>query len=173
GVAVLVEAFTDNRNRTAAELRLAFSKHGGRLGETGCVGYLFEHRSIVLLGWQSNAQERHQPDQASLNEEVLLEQLMSLEDSGGPAVVGYELLSPTQAEVQAGFADLQLLQERLQQLDLPVRSWEHRWVPLSHCELHESELLHQGLRLLDALESLDDVRTVASNLSADESLLEA
>ena len=49
GVAVLVEAFTDNRNRTAAEVRLAFGKHGGNLGETGCVGYLCEQRSVVQL----------------------------------------------------------------------------------------------------------------------------
>ncbi|MEN9495336.1 MAG: hypothetical protein RLZZ137_376, partial [Cyanobacteriota bacterium] len=49
GVAVLIESLTDNRNRTAAELRLAFSKNGGNLGETGCVGYLFEHRSVVRL----------------------------------------------------------------------------------------------------------------------------
>ena len=49
GVAVLIEAFTDNRNRTAADVRLAFGKHGGNLGETGCVGYLFEQRAVVRL----------------------------------------------------------------------------------------------------------------------------
>ena len=49
GVAVLVEAVTDNRNRTAADLRLAFSKNGGNLGETGCVGYLFEQRGVVRI----------------------------------------------------------------------------------------------------------------------------
>ena len=49
GMAVIVEALTDNRNRTAADLRLAFSKHGGNLGESGCVSYLFQHRSEVLI----------------------------------------------------------------------------------------------------------------------------
>jgi YebC/PmpR family DNA-binding regulatory protein len=50
GVAVLVEAFTDNRNRTAADLRLAFSKNGGNLGESGCGAYLFAQRGVVCVG---------------------------------------------------------------------------------------------------------------------------
>lgn len=71
GVAVLIESLTDNRNRAAAEIRLAFSKNGGNLGETGCVGYLFEHRSVVRL------------EQANLSEEALLEGLLELEAQGG------------------------------------------------------------------------------------------
>ncbi|MBM5797165.1 MAG: YebC/PmpR family DNA-binding transcriptional regulator [Cyanobacteria bacterium K_Offshore_0m_m2_072] len=168
GVAVLVEAFTDNRNRTAADLRLAFSKHGGKLGETGCVGYLFEHRSLVRLGLPPEP----------IREEWLLEQLLELEASGGPAVLGYELLAPAQsdsslpeAEVMAAFADLQALQEGLQQQGLPMIGWEHRWIPQSGCPLSEPESLQQCLKLLDALEGLDDVRSVASNLEADETLM--
>lgn len=71
GVAVLIESLTDNRNRAAAEIRLAFSKNGGNLGETGCVGYLFEHRSVVRIA------------QPGLQDEALLEQLLSLEEQGG------------------------------------------------------------------------------------------
>ena len=51
GVAVLIEALTDNRNRTAADLRSAFSKHGGNLGETGCVGWMFEQKGGVHGCW--------------------------------------------------------------------------------------------------------------------------
>ena len=69
GVAVLVEAFTDNRNRTAADLRLAFSKNGGNLGETGCVGYLFEQRSVVRLTSAAG--------QPELSEVALLESLLA------------------------------------------------------------------------------------------------
>jgi YebC/PmpR family DNA-binding regulatory protein len=159
GVAVLVEAFTDNRNRTAADLRLAFSKHGGKLGETGCVGYLFEHRSVAQLA-------------GDLDEEVLLEHLLSLESEGGPAVLGYALDEPGGAEVFAGFAALEALQDGLRRQGLSVVSWDHRWVPLTACELEEPEQLALCLRLLDALEGLDDVRSVASNLEAEATLLE-
>ena len=49
GVAILVEVMTDNRNRTAADLRVAFSKNGGNLGETGCVGWMFDHKGVIRL----------------------------------------------------------------------------------------------------------------------------
>ena len=159
GVAVLVEAFTDNRNRTAADLRLAFSKHGGKLGETGCVGYLFEHRSVVQL-------------EGDLGEEDLLEHLVALESDGGPAVLWYVLDEPAGAEVFAGFATLESLQDGLRHRGLTVVSWDHRWIPLTACELKDPEQLMLCLRLLDALEGLDDVRSVASNLEADPALLE-
>ncbi|MEB3104324.1 MAG: YebC/PmpR family DNA-binding transcriptional regulator [Cyanobacteriota bacterium] len=170
GVAVLVEAFTDNRNRTAADLRLAFSKHGGNLGETGCVGYLFEQRSVVRLAGT-----------APLAEEALLEALLALEEAGGPAVLGYELLAEvgegdgsgddTNAEVLAAFADLEALQDGLRRQGLSVSSWEHRWIPQTACPLTDPEALRRCLRMLDALDDLDDVRSVTSNLEADEDLM--
>ena len=110
GVAVLIEAFTDNRNRTAADLRLAFSKHGGNLGETGCVSYLFEQRSVVRL------------EAGDLPEEALLERLLELEEAGGPAVVGYTL-DGEGADVLAAYADLEALQDGLRGLGLPVAGW--------------------------------------------------
>jgi len=173
GVAVLVEAFTDNRNRTAADLRLAFSKHGGNLGETGCVGYLFEQRSVARLAGTAGA---------SLAEEPLLEALLALEEGGGPAVLGYELLADgsdgadsgdqASAEVFAAYADLEALQDGLRRLGLNVTSWEHRWIPQTACPLSDPETLRRCLRMLDALDDLDDVRSVTSNLEADEALIE-
>ena len=179
GVAVLVEAFTDNRNRTAADLRLAFSKNGGNLGETGCVGYLFEQRSVVRL-----TRATGQPE---LNEDALLESLLALEESGGAAALGYELLDadadadahPEEegdgagAEVFGAFAELERLQDGLRRQGWGVISWEHRWIPQTACPLSDPELLRRCLRMLDALESLDDVRSVSSNLEADAALLEA
>jgi YebC/PmpR family DNA-binding regulatory protein len=162
GVAVLVEAFTDNRNRTAADLRLAFSKHGGNLGETGCVGYLFEQRSVARLASAGGA---------ALAEEPLLEALLALEEAGGPAVLGYELEGET-AEVFAAFADLEALQDGLRRQGLTVTSWEHRWIPQTACPLSDPEALRRCLRMLDALDDLDDVRSVTSNLEADEALIE-
>jgi transcriptional/translational regulatory protein YebC/TACO1 len=157
---VLVEALTDNRNRTAAELRLAFSKHGGNLGETGCVSYLFEQRSVVRL------------DQPGLDEEALLERLLALEEAGGPVVLSYSI-DPTGAEVLAAFADLEALQDGLRQQGLPVVGWEHRWIASTTCQLEDPDQLRACLRMLDVLEELDDVRSVTANLEADESLMEA
>lgn len=158
GVAVLIEAFTDNRNRTAADLRLAFSKHGGNLGETGCVSYLFEQRSVVRL------------EAGDLPEEALLERLLELEEAGGPAVVGYNL-DGEGADVLAAYADLEALQDGLRGLGLPVAGWEHRWIAPLPCRLDSEDALRPCLRMLDALEELDDVRSVTSNLEVDEDLL--
>jgi len=155
GVAVLIEALTDNRNRTAAELRLAFSKNGGNLGETGCVGYLFEHRSVVRL------------EQAGLQEEALLEGLLELEGQGGPEILGYEL-DEEGADVFGTFEQLEGLQDGLRSLGMPVSSWEHRWIAQTPCPLTDPASLGSCLKLLDALDELDDVRSVTSNLEADE-----
>ena len=160
GVAVLIESLTDNRNRTAAELRLAFSKNGGNLGETGCVGYLFERRSVVRI------------EQEGLQEDALLEGLLALEEEGGPAALGYEL-DREGAEVFGSFESLEALQDGLRRLGWPVSSWEHRWIAQTPCRLEDPAALGSCLKLLDALEDLDDVRSVVSNLEADDALLEA
>jgi len=160
GVAVLIEAFTDNRNRTAADLRLAFSKHGGNLGDSGCVSYLFEQRSVVRL------------EGGDLQEDVLLEKLLELEETGGPAVVGYSL-DGEGADVLGAYADLEALQDGVRGLGLPVAGWEHRWIAPVPCRLESEDVLRPCLRMLDALEDLDDVRSVTSNLEADEELFHA
>ena len=160
GVAVLVEALTDNRNRTAADLRLAFSKHGGNLGESGCVSYLFEPRAVVRLG-------------AGLGEEALMEQLLALEEAGGPAALGWTLEDDGGSEVIAAYDALEALQAGLRDRGLPVVSWEHRWIAQTACPLQDPEVLRACLRMLDALEELDDVRAVTANLEADEEQLRA
>ncbi|MEO1001783.1 MAG: YebC/PmpR family DNA-binding transcriptional regulator [Cyanobacteria bacterium J06638_7] len=163
GVAVLVEAFTDNRNRTAADLRLAFGKHGGNLGESGCVGYLFEQRSVARV------------QQPGLDEERLLHALLALETEGGVAVLGYELEGEggsESAEVFAPFAQLEALQDGLRRQGLVIREWEHRWIALVSCPISDPGQLAAALRMLDALEELDDVRTVTTNLEVDGALLD-
>jgi YebC/PmpR family DNA-binding regulatory protein len=160
GVAVLIEALTDNRNRTAADLRLAFSKHGGNLGESGCVSYLFAMRAVVSL----------RPP--LLPEEELLEILVDLEEAGGPAVQGYQFEADG-AEVQGASSDLEALQAALRGRGLAVASWEHRWIASTSCQLEDPDQLRACLRMLDALDDLDDVRSVTSNLEADEALIES
>ncbi|OUT72945.1 MAG: YebC/PmpR family DNA-binding transcriptional regulator [Synechococcus sp. TMED19] len=147
GVAVLVEALTDNRNRTAAELRLAFSKNGGNLGESGCVGYLFEHRSEVTLEVIDHP----------ISEDALLESLMELEADG------YEMFEDG-AIVHGPFTALESLQEGLRQQGWPVQQWGHHWHPLTNVDIADSDTASQCMRLLEALDGLDDVRSVSCNL---------
>ncbi len=169
GVAVLIEALTDNRNRTAADVRLAFSKHGGNLGETGCVGYLFEQSSVARVAWPS-------PNEQGLGEDALLETLLELEapadGSPGVQVLRYEL-GEGSAEVFAPFAQLEALQDRLRRAGLPVLEWEHRWIAETSCRLEDGEQLNRCLKLLDALEELDDVHSVTANLEAEDALLDS
>ena len=195
GIAILIEAFTDNRNRSAAELRLAFNKNGGNLGETGCVGYLFEHLGVVRLGPSSTWGSAEPGAKATgndgsrlkaaapgtsptgwLDEDALLEDLLALEDQGGPAVLTYELDGdPGQrsgAELVTAFADLEALQDQLSSKGWPVASWEHRWIAQTSCRVSDSQVLISCLKLLDALEELDDVRSVTTNLEAEEGLME-
>ena len=160
GVAVLVEALTDNRNRTAADLRLVFNKAGGNLGESGCVTYLFDQRSVVRL------------QQPGLEEEHLLEGLLALEDNAGPVPLSYSL-EEEGVDVIGRFEDLEALQAGLQNLGWTVASWEHRWIPNTTCRVEDREVLQALLRMLDALEDLEDVRSVTSNLEAEEGLMAA
>ena len=151
GVAVLVEALSDNRNRTAAELRLAFSKHGGNLGESGCVSYLFQHRSEVRLLAEA------------ANEAALLESLLSLEADG------YEL-DGDQALVHGPFEGLESLQNGLREQGWPVQEWTHAWHPLTQVSPQDADTMRQCLKLLEALEELDDVNSISTNMKIDEAL---
>ncbi len=154
GVAVLVEVFSDNRNRTAAELRLAFSKHGGNLGENGCVSYLFDLRGVVRLGGDD------------LNEEALLESLMEQE------LISYEF-DGDGAEVFCAPGQLEGLQAALTAAGWSPSGCELQWQSHTPCHLDDLETLRATLRLLEALEALEDVRSVSSNLEATDALLEA
>ena len=151
GMAVLVEALTDNRNRTAADLRLAFSKNGGNLGESGCVAYLFNHRSEVTIS------------ASDADEERLLENLLELEADG------YELQQDGEAVVHGPFAALESLQDGLRGQGWDVREWGHHWSALTSVSIADADTARQSLKLLDALDELDDVRSVSTNLDLNES----
>ena len=151
GMAVLVEALTDNRNRTAADLRLAFSKNGGNLGENGCVTYLFDHRSEVSI------------KAGVSDEEHLLESLLDLNADG------YDW-SDDGALVHGPFTALEALQDGLRQQGWTVREWGHHWAPLTSVSIADPQTAQQCIKLLDCLESLDDVRSVSANLEISEDL---
>jgi len=155
GVALLVEALTDNRNRTAADLRFAFSKNGGNLGETGCVSWMFSQKGVVRL-------------EGDIDEEELLEG--SVEANAD----GYEITREEEeqsAEVFTEVANLEAANQTLKELGLPVREVELRWIPHNTVEITETDQGRSLLKLVDTLESLDDVQNVTANFEMPDSLM--
>ena len=156
GVAILIEALTDNRNRTAADLRSAFSKNGGNLGETGCVSWMFEQKGVVTVA-------------GPIDEDALLE--ASLE--GGAE--SYELTDGEdgdEAEVFTEVSSLELLNQTLQARGYRISNTELRWIPGNGIDVTELEQARLLLRLMDALEDLDDVQNVTANFEMADELLD-
>ncbi|MEM9541452.1 MAG: YebC/PmpR family DNA-binding transcriptional regulator [Cyanobacteria bacterium P01_E01_bin.42] len=157
GIAILIEAFTDNRNRTAADLRAAFNKNGGNLGETGCVSWMFAKKGVVLL-------------EGEVEEEQLLE--TSLE--GGADT--YELIEEEEtpgAEVFTELDNLNLLSKVLQEQKFPVKEAEVRWIPSNTVAVENEEQARSLLKLIDTLESLDDVQNVTANFEMADELMQS
>jgi YebC/PmpR family DNA-binding regulatory protein len=153
GVAIIVEALTDNRNRTAADLRSAFTKRGGNLGEMGCVGWMFDRKGVCTIA-------------GSVDEDKLLEAALT----GGADV--YELIDDEEqpgAEVSTTVANLDLLNSTLRSAGFTVSDAELRWIPQTTVIVSDVEQSKQLLKLIEVLEALDDVQTVTANFDlADE-----
>jgi YebC/PmpR family DNA-binding regulatory protein len=150
GVAILIEAITDNRNRTAADLRAAFTKQSGNLGETGCVSWMFDQKGVLTL--------TNPPD-----EDALLESLMTVGADSYEFIKDEEDAEPW-VEVQTEAEDLEAIAQRLKDIGMQVSDAERRWIPSTTIELENSELLKQVIKLIDVLEELDDVQSVNANL---------
>jgi YebC/PmpR family DNA-binding regulatory protein len=151
GIAILVEALTDNRNRTVAYLRTAFTKNGGNLGETGCVSWMFEQKGVVIV--------------TDVNEEKLLE--ASIE--GGAD--SYEMYDDQHsAEVLTEVANLENLNQTLQKYNFLIDEIELRWIPNNTIEVSDPEQERSLIKLLETLESLDDVQKVTANFELSEEL---
>ncbi|MDM9585635.1 MULTISPECIES: YebC/PmpR family DNA-binding transcriptional regulator [unclassified Nostoc] len=152
GVAILIEALTDNRNRTAADLRVAFSKNGGNLGETGCVSWMFEQKGVCVV-------------QGVLDEEQLLE--ASLE--GGAQ--SYEMTEDEMAEVFTDIGNLETLSQTLKNQGFKVTDAELRWIPSNSVEVTDPDQARSLFKLIDTLEGLDDVQNVTANFEISEELM--
>jgi YebC/PmpR family DNA-binding regulatory protein len=170
GVAVLIEALTDNRNRTAADLRVAFSKNGGNLGETGCVGWMFEQKGVVevSLAPTETGRKRRPEGTPQIQEEELLEACLE----GGADT--YELLETEDglaAEVLTDVANLETLSQTLRDKGYPIGRVELRWIPGNTIDVSDPDQARSVLKLMDALEDLDDVQTVTANFEMSEDLM--
>jgi YebC/PmpR family DNA-binding regulatory protein len=151
GAAILVEALTDNRNRTSAEVRHAFSKHGGNLGEPGSVAWIFEKRGLVVV------------DGDRYGEDDLIVAI----DAGAEDVrEDGDLL-----KVIAAPGDLSAVREALESAGVEVQSSDLAMEPKSTVEIDEGSA-RALLRLLDALEDQDDVNEVHANFDIPAEVLE-
>ena len=148
GVAVLVEAATDNRNRTTAEVRHLFTRHGGSLAEAGSVAWMFKRR-----GWFS-------VERAAMSEEQLMELALEL----GVDDISVE---EDRYEMYTAPEDFSAIQEALEARNVPLAAKELAMIPQTTIENPAS--VNQILRLLEALEDHDDVQKVWANLDIDES----
>ncbi len=153
GSAVMIEVMTDNRNRTAADVRHIFSKNGGNLGETGCVGWMFKKKSVFVI-------EKENFD----NEEELM--MMALEAGADDFQVEEEAFEIT-AEPEV-FDDIQKM---LEENNIEASVAEISMVPDTTVKLEGSDATKM-LRMIEALEDHDDIQDVYANYDIDEDLLD-
>ena len=151
GVALLVDALTDNRNRTGSEVRHIFSKFNGNLGEPGSVNYLFERKGELVVD-------------ASLYSE---DDLMAAIDAGAEDVVQ----DGDVFEVVTDHTDLTAVREALEEAGVSVQSAEIRMRPTTRTPVEEGDA-GTLMRLIDALEDNDDVQAVHGNFDVDDAVLE-
>jgi YebC/PmpR family DNA-binding regulatory protein len=145
GTALMVEAMTENKNRTAAEVRNMFSKSGGNLGETGCVGWLFERKGIILV------------DKNLIKDEEAF--MLDVIDSGAEDIVEvddiYEISTPP--------TEFMNVRKGLSANKIDVKSAEVTYVPKSSVEVSKKEA-ERVLRMINTLEDHDDIQNVYSNV---------
>jgi YebC/PmpR family DNA-binding regulatory protein len=152
GVAVLVEAATDNRNRTTAEIRHAFARNGGNLGESGCVAWMFNRRGYFAI------------DRGAMDEEKFMD--LALELGADDVAIEEDVY-----EVYTSLENFVSVQEELERRGIPLAANELVMVPQTTIDVPRDKV-SQVLRLVESLEDLDDVQKVWANLNIDDKILE-
>ncbi len=152
GVAILAEALTDNRNRTASDVRAAFAKHEGNLGTSGAVAWQFERRGVVLVSGEADEDEL----------------TMAAAEGGAEDVA----LDGSTFQITAAPEDLTAVREAVEAAGFTVESAELTMVPKTTVEVEDEATAKKILRLMDALEENDDVQEVYSNFDIPERVLE-
>jgi len=153
GAAVMVEATTDNKNRTTSEIRKIFSKNGGNLGEAGCVGWMFNKKGYIAVNRQD------------YNEEELMELAINIgaEDFKSDDEDVYEILTePEQYEN---------VKKKLEDKNIKIATSEVTMVPQTYIKL-EGRDAEMMLRLMDVLDNSDDVQNVFANFDISKEIIE-
>lgn len=153
GVAILVEAATDNRNRTAGEIRHTFARNGGSLGEAGCVSWMFHRRGYFAI------------EKSAMDEEKFME--LALELGVDDVAIEEDVY-----EIYTTMEEFLNTQDELERRGVPTAARELAMVPQTTVDL-PADKINQVLRLMEALEDHDDVQKVWANFNVDEKVLAA
>jgi YebC/PmpR family DNA-binding regulatory protein len=153
GIAVLIDVLTDNRNRTSAEVRNAFTKHGGSMAEPGAVAWQFERKGVVLA------------DRGADEDELMLLAL----DAGAEDIAddgdAWRITTPP--------SELHAVRAALEEAGVAVSSSELTMQPNATIAVEETDVAKRVLRLIDALDDNDDVQDVYANFDIPDQLLES
>lgn len=154
GVAILIEAMTDNRNRTAGDIRSYFNKNNGNLGETGCVGWMFKEEGHILV------------EKANISEETMFDAAINAgaEDFIADDEENFKIVTTPET--------MQLVAEEIEKAGYKVKSAEKTRTPQNTVPVQDEENAKYLLRLLDSIENHDDVQNVYANFEMDDILLE-
>ncbi len=147
GIAIIVEALTDNKNRTAANVRSAFSKGSGNIGTQGCVSYMFDEKGQIII-------DKEECDMDA--DELMMEAL----DAGAEDFADEE----DSYEITTDPADFSAVREALEAKGIPMASAEVTMIPQNYVELTDENDQKQLQRTLDLLDEDDDVQAVYTNL---------
>lgn len=153
GVAVLVSCLTDNRNRTVAELRNVFSKNGGNLGESGCVGWMFDAKGLVQIPAENT------------DEDTVM---MATMDAGAEDIKSDD----GTIEVYCDPVDLQKVREALTAAGIEYTSADMTRIPQTTVRVEDSKEAARIVRLMDSLEDLDDVQQAYANFDIPDEILQ-
>lgn len=154
GVAILVDCMTDNRNRTVSDVRSAFTKGGGSMGESGCVAWMFNQKGLFVFDSKDTDEER-------LMEEALEAGAEDVQDKPEEGCI----------EVTCEPGDFPQVQESLEAAGLKAQVAEVSWIPENTIKV-EGEPAEKLLALIERLEDLDDVQNVYANFDIDDAEME-
>ncbi len=153
GVAVLIEAMTDNRQRTVAEMRYLFSKRGGNLGEPGSVAWIFEKKGLIIV-------EKDKVDEDTLMTIAL--------EAGADDLQEQE----KEWEIHTSPEDFEKVKAELEKNSIPFVSAQITMVPKTTVKIEDEKQASQVLKLMEALEDHDDVQHVYANFDIPDAILE-
>ena len=151
GVAIIVETMTDNRNRTAANMRHYFDKFGGNLGTSGCVSFLFNQKGVLLMDAEGKDEEKVMED--------------CFEAGAEDFDMGEEYIEITTAPLQLG-----AVREDMEKMGYAFESFEVAYLPTTETAVEGEENIKKMGLLLDALDEDDDVQDVWHNLANEDVL---
>ncbi|MGI6606003.1 MAG: YebC/PmpR family DNA-binding transcriptional regulator [Peptococcia bacterium] len=156
GVAIMISILTDNRNRTAGDIRHIFAKNGGNMGETGCVGWMFKQKGVLTI----------EKETLSLSEDDLL--LLALDKGAEDVKTDDEDV----IEIFTDPADFQSAKEGLEEEGIEFSSAEVSMIPDTTVEVTDPEQARLLVRLMDYLDEHDDVQNTYTNFDIPEEILE-